>query len=769
MAPPTIKTIAPIKNLGVFKDRRTADSPQFLQYNLIYGFNGSGKTTFARILASLELGSLRPELPEGGTFEVHLSDGTSLKSSGELTALRGRVLVFNVDFIEQSFKWKDGTARPVFYIGRAQAAAAENLEATLASLKKLSEKHNAAELTKSSKERTFAQFKRDSARLIAEQLSLGRRYDASSLSADYAERSYGDELLLTDAEINSSRSTIAQQSPLPKLTTVKEFDLSAADLAETTRRLVGTTLGAIVAKDLQGHELMSQWVADGLRYHENHALENCLFCGNRFSHDRRILLRQSVDSQFESFRSEIDSSMRRARMTQNTCRLIAMDLPSDNDVFESERTEFSRIRASLINSFAKVEGVGETAESILSDKKSLLHTAVDASAIPTRQECADIDSQIRRDIGKLNLIISRHNTAFDEFDKARSDASARLKEHYLADSASRYSECKAEVDSAQSELRKLSSEKLDLESKEIELRSELQQHGPAAQTINKLIHNYLGRREIELVAHDEGYQLKREGRVVRGSLSEGEKTAISLCYFLCTLEAEGRQRSDLIVVLDDPVSSLDSRALNYAFSIVKATVGSAGQVFLLTHNINFMNEAKKWLKPQTEKEAAKRGKQATSTLLFLNSIQSGGIETRVTGLVELPKYIREYESEYHYLFHLVLQFVEAPKEYSGYFYLMPNAIRRILDVFLAFKLPGSDGFGSKIEAMVKLEHGLDPARIRALDRLVQLESHSDNLDDLITFSAMSVEETTLAAETVLQLMENLDKDHFWRIKSICSD
>ncbi|MET1756996.1 AAA family ATPase [Novosphingobium sp. RD2P27] len=58
---------------------RGARSPSldFRRYNLIYGFNGSGKSRLSRLFASLESGEPHPKLPQGGTFEVTLDDGAA--------------------------------------------------------------------------------------------------------------------------------------------------------------------------------------------------------------------------------------------------------------------------------------------------------------------------------------------------------------------------------------------------------------------------------------------------------------------------------------------------------------------------------------------------------------------------------------------------------------------------------------------------------------------------------------------------------------------
>lgn len=83
-------------------------------------------------------------------------------------------------------------------------------------------------------------------------------------------------------------------------------------------------------------------------------------------------------------------------------------------------------------------------------------------------------------------------------------------------------------------------------------------------------------------------------------------------------------------MLDDPISSLDTRALNYAFSMIKATLADVGQLVILTHNIHFMNEAKKWLRNKTEKEAG--ADKATASLLFLDAVQKAGADSRSTSI-----------------------------------------------------------------------------------------------------------------------------------------
>ncbi|UZH54869.1 AAA family ATPase [Salinimicrobium tongyeongense] len=107
------------------------------------------------------------------------------------------------------------------------------------------------------------------------------------------------------------------------------------------------------------------------------------------------------------------------------------------------------------------------------------------------------------------------------------------------------------------------------------------------------------------------YYLKRndsESNDVFNTLSEGEKNFIAFLYFneICkgTLEKDNKEKKK-IVVIDDPVSSLDSQALFIVTTIIRDLAKKKGrsandkkefynphieQIFVLTHNIYFHKE-----------------------------------------------------------------------------------------------------------------------------------------------------------------------------------
>src|SRR5690606_6854613 len=113
--------------------------------------------------------------------------------------------------------------------------------------------------------------------------------------------------------------------------------------------------------------------------------------------------------------------------------------------------------------------------------------------------------------------------------------------------------------------------------------------------------------------------------------------------------------------------------------------------------------------------------------------------------------LKGYDSEYHFLCSKVLQFERSDGGHYDYWFMMPNVIRRVLEVFLGFKVPGSHNVLQKLDTLVKRLQ-LDSVRLRALERLSQVESHSDSLDDLVSHSSMTIEELRDANAALLELM-----------------
>ena len=71
-------------------------------------------------------------------------------------------------------------------------------------------------------------------------------------------------------------------------------------------------------------------------------------------------------------------------------------------------------------------------------------------------------------------------------------------------------------------------------------------------------------------------------------LSEGDKSTIALAFFLSKLDIDPN-RSDKILIFDDPLSSLDTNRRTYTIGIIKSALQDLKQVVVLSHNEYFLH------------------------------------------------------------------------------------------------------------------------------------------------------------------------------------
>lgn len=125
---------------------------------------------------------------------------------------------------------------------------------------------------------------------------------------------------------------------------------------------------------------------------------------------------------------------------------------------------------------------------------------------------------------------------------------------------------------------------------------------PTIDEINRLLKSY-GFNSFEIVPSAEKgfYKIQREnGEIAESTLSEGEITFITFLYFLQHAKGgstEDNVNEERILVIDDPISSLDSNVLFVVSTLIKEILkdvksdkGNIKQVILLTHNVYFHKE-----------------------------------------------------------------------------------------------------------------------------------------------------------------------------------
>lgn len=761
-----ISRIRALNGAGIFANHSAREAPiEFRKYNLIYGFNGSGKSTLTRIFSCLQDGQKNGSLPDNCSFEIEMSDGTVFSTPDELSGLERRLSVFNADFVDRNLQWSQGKAHSVFYLSEEQADAAAKLAECEAGIVTAKARAETAKKIFEQTERSFIALKRDRARLISQKFALGRQYEAPQLVQDYALFADEDFQVLSEEELAAYDRALGRSDPPPKIKEVQIGSQDALDLVRASHTALTADVSTTILSELNSHPQMVAWVRQGHEYHQEHSIENCLHCGNSISATR---VRELAEA-FESGLSKLIDDIRQIRdKALESLQEVTAALNSPLSAEQFLHTKGPPIEESLEAFRADLKLLEKVLNELVdfSNMKLASPTSKLNFVLPTEDQVFQLHQRIETQVEIVNSIIRAHNLEVTKFSAYKQAAMAAIKSKMLADGFSEYQQLSDALSAAITELKDSSEQLQELTGEASDLRNLVRTNGPAADLINDLVAKYLGHSELSIAAVDDGYELLRHGKIVSGQPSEGEKTAIALCYFLTTLEADGRKPQDQIIVVDDPISSLDTKAMNYACAMLKRRMKEVSQVILLTHNQHCMNEFKKHWKSSAYPKNPNT--TATARLLFLDVRIPEGSNLRTSKIVELSPLLREYDSEYHFLCHKVLEFEKAGSNYSDIGYLMPHILRRVVELFLSFKIPGTDSISGKLDAIYREYPSLNKARLDALERLSQVESHTDAIEDAVHHSSMTIEEARDANSALLELMTVTDPLHTRSIRKQCA-
>jgi wobble nucleotide-excising tRNase len=271
---------------------------------------------------------------------------------------------------------------------------------------------------------------------------------------------------------------------------------------------------------------------------------------------------------------------------KNESKIIAeLDLPKSAELYEDLSVEYDLELTLLKKALVLVNSFLSSLENILTDKKGRVFESLDFEIAIPEIEYSCID--------RLNDVILRHNATCKDFQKIISDARKRLEEEIVDGCTTEFKRLINEVQEYDSIEVKTKTDIVLLDDEITQLESEIIEYRKSAEELNEDLNKYLGHDELRLAVKETGYTITRNGTPTQ-SLSEGEMTAISLLYFLKSLEDRRFDLSNGVVVLDDPVSSLDANALYLAFGFIRERTNDAAQLFILTHNFSFFKEVRDW-------------------------------------------------------------------------------------------------------------------------------------------------------------------------------
>jgi wobble nucleotide-excising tRNase len=744
-----IRKIRKIKNFQTFRDFSWPSGlDEFGRFNLIYGWNGTGKTAISRILRFIE-----KKAKINIVFEIESDDAiiksSELSDSPSIPLIR----VFNKDFVEENVFQTNGSVNPIYYLGEESIAKQKELqglkEQKSGLLKQQEDFHSNYQI----RETEFNSFLTDGGVSIKNLLSapdeyIYIRYDKRKFENKCEELSklnnYAEKKLSSSTEAILIRNKDADSKEK-----LEPANLSIIDVKETKEKastLISKTVAATVITRLKEDSSLNEWARIGYDIHKGKDTNTCQFCGQKLPAGFFESFESHFNDEYMSLIAEMDSLI--STLSCSVAQVTKLTLPSKSLLYDELSDVYDESRIELGTDLEMYRTFLEKVVSELKRKK----------VNPFIVEDVKIEVPVLDLAEKLAIVnghISQHNKRTDNYDEERNEAKKKLEESFVANKLEEYIKKKSEVTDLSSKIGTLQSQITAITSKIRALETEISRHQKPAEEMNKDIERYLGHNEIQFCIKENGYCITRNADVAE-ALSEGEKTAIGFTYFLKTLRDKDFDLRKGIVVIDDPVSSLDSNAIFQAFGFMKENTKEAQQVFIFTHNFTFFRQVKNWFE-----FINKRKKEARFFMLRCSSINS----VRTSLLQNLDKLLEEYESEYHYLFSQVYEYSMKRNEDLQGCYHLPNMARRLLEAFLAFRIPKQTrSLYGKLEALDFSE--TKKTRIR---RFVDSHSHSDHIEDGPEHDISILSETADVLKDILDLIKAEDEKHYNQMVEIVRD
>ncbi|MCK5632253.1 AAA family ATPase, partial [bacterium] len=687
-----ITRIEKIKNLGIFTDYKWDSSlPEFKRFNLIYGWNGSGKTTLSQLFASLE--KSKSEIYPRLEYKIQTTAGNVTQED----VFTKKIRVFNQDYISENIDISSGTANSIFILGKENKELAEEIKQAekilygdsgkkddFGKINELDQNKKELKRKKNEKGRCFT----DVARCISSNISgvSARNYRKPDAEAAFAK--LRAKHLLTEDEIERCSLTLRQEEkthiPEIKIGTIEK---EANSITQKSKTILQRTVETVIIERLKENPDISKWVEQGMALHTTKNSSNCEFCNQPLSNMRISELMAYFNDADKKLKDDIDILIDEINQLYFTVENIdVLDKANFYDELQNEyyfeAENFRKCKTDLLKNIS-------TFREEIENKR--INTVTPLELVVTISRELFISNA-----KKVNDEILKHNEKTNNFTQAKEEATIKLENHYLSEITDEIKHLETEIKKIQDEISLLENGNLEdsndvgiakIKQRIIDNKNKMSNSGLACEEINNQLMTFLGRNELTFEIADEGYIIKRKDKIAK-NLSEGEKTAIAFVYFTIHLKDQVFDLKDGIVVIDDPISSLDANSLFQAFAFLKNAVKDSAQIFILTHNFDFLKLLLNWLKRYPTRDGGKEYYMIKNQYVEDN---------RIATLDVMDKLLQKYESEYQYLFKVIYNFESDGTIESVYH--IPNLSRKLLESFLMMVVPNSDGLYSKIESL----------------------------------------------------------------------
>lgn len=551
-----------VKNIhikgGCYNDGVDLDGILSQWLNIVYGRNGSGKSSLATAIYDFAHGTANPRFDI--SFEPELSADA-----------RSRIFVYGEDFVINNVKLADDGLEQIVMIGEQvglsdredglkeeKKTISKQLSDKNASLEDYKTKKNTAEKNLlaalkgdyATREKEFRRLNRNPNITLE---TIGTIYQKKPSGTTYAistllqEISNGTKVVLgaTDAQkITWSVPVLTMPDTIEKANTLLTKKVQQVELDERDRYLMS----------ILSNPSLSHYVDDARRDLIDANAKICPLCQQPLDshsiHDLEEQIKRVLNKDVESYKNEL-------RNVTDSITDLSCTIPSFTvDTYNADISPYKD----------KVANVNQALDSLrnrLRAKSTNLFNSEQPFDLETvRQLYADVEDARK----KLQADVDAFNKSIDDRKKLENDLKeknqilAYLENQVLFDN---YYDAAGKITQAKKEFEDLNHRLIEINSELSEIESQRNQTKIAVDFINKSL-SYIFFDNTRLTLEDNGgkFKLKSRGKAVPpNSISTGERNIIGLAYFFALLfqntSSSNRYDNPYLVVIDDPITSFD--------------------------------------------------------------------------------------------------------------------------------------------------------------------------------------------------------------------
>ena len=442
--------------------------------------------------------------------------------------------------------------------------------------------------------------------------------------------------------------------------------------------------------DLLQDALLNNWVKEGKGLHQ-HKREKCTFCDNPISTDRWAAL----EKHFDESSNQLEKSI-------NQCiAAIEAEKATISTVLRLDRSQFYSTFVARVDALEKrldlaIEKYQASLDQLIIQLAEKNAEILQSKTFVTPENNSDELIAAWEAFNQLKDECNEYSKQLNAEQSAARD-SLRLNEVYSFQKAIDYSSRETEIERLKNEMeaKKLLRDEVEhhiqgLEDSIVVKKQSMNDEQKGAVKVNEYLQDFFGHDSLSLQPINNDDSVVTRFEVTRNNqkayhLSEGECSLLAFCYFVARLDDTETVGNKPVIWIDDPISSLDGNHVFFIYSVILSEIVGRqlfSQLFISTHNLEFL----KYLKRLNGKYSIGEGALQDYNKAYFIVARCG--EESVIQL--MPKYLKEYVTEFNYLFHQIYRCASiANVDDSNYtlFYNFGNNARKFFEIYLYYKYP----------------------------------------------------------------------------------